>query len=134
MLSPKQLLTAEQKRLLELFNRLPERDRAFAVDFVEFLAGRAREQTDPEPEPQPQPIPRPTQESVVAAMRRLSATYPMLDKGLILHEASALMGSHIMQGRPAPQVIDDLEALFRRHYERSGSSSQAGSHQDPSQP
>lgn len=116
MLSPKQLLSTEQKRLLDLFGRLPERDRAFALSFLEFLGGR---QSAPAAEPPvPEPIPRPEHETVVAAMRRLSSSYSMLDKGQILHEASALMGSHIMQGRAAPEVIDDLEALFRRHYER----------------
>jgi hypothetical protein len=117
MLSPKQLLSTEQKRLLDLFARLSERDRAFALTFLEFLDGR--DSTPVEAQPLPEPIPRPDNESVVAAMRRLSASYPMLDKGQILHEASALMGSHIMQGRAAAEVIDDLEALFRRHYERT---------------
>jgi hypothetical protein len=42
----------------------------------------------------------------------------MLDKSDLLHEASELMTTHLMQGRPAAEVIDELEVVFRRHYER----------------
>jgi hypothetical protein len=66
----------------------------------------------------PRDIPRPHSETVVAAMRRLSQTFHMLDTSALLHEASDLMTAHLMQGRPAAEVIDELEAVFRRHYER----------------
>jgi hypothetical protein len=36
----------------------------------------------------------------------------------MLNETSGLMTEHLMQGRPAPEVIDELEALFRRHYQQ----------------
>jgi len=42
----------------------------------------------------------------------------MLDKAPMLHETSALMSAHILQGRPAQEVIDGLESLFSGHYER----------------
>lgn len=69
----------------------------------------------------PADIPRPESESVVAAIRRLSQTFPMLDKEALLHETSALMTAHLMQGRGAVEVIDELEIVFRRHYERVNS-------------
>lgn len=131
MLSPKQLLSAEQKRLLELFGQLSAREREFALSVLEFLAGRDGESAQSQEPPAPEPIPRPEQETVVAAIRRLSASYPMLDKSLILHEASSLMGAHIMQGRPAPEVIDDLEALFRGRYERLVTVRDGGSDDGP---
>ncbi|MGM0594402.1 MAG: Crp/Fnr family transcriptional regulator [Pseudomonadota bacterium] len=103
------------KRLMAIYARLPEAERKSLLDFAEFLAERC------EPEAlevqQPQPIPRPEQESVVAAMKRLRETYPMLDHAKMLHEASGLMAQHMMQGRPAEAVIDDLEALFRRDFD-----------------
>jgi hypothetical protein len=37
-------------------------------------------------------------------------------------ETSSLMTAHIMRGRPAPDVIDDLEALFERYYRDHSSS------------
>ena len=130
MLSPKQLLSAEQKRLLELFGRLSDSDRGLALAFLELLAGRRSAVDRVGPPPEPEPIPRPANESVVAAIRRLSATYAMLDKSLILHEASSLMGAHIMQGRPAAEVIDELEVLFRRHYDRLAEDPQAATDKD----
>jgi len=63
-------------------------------------------------------IPRSENETIVGAIRRLSASYPMLEKSKLLHEANALMTEHIMQGRDVDAVIDELEALFAKHYEK----------------
>jgi hypothetical protein len=106
-----------EKRLLELFNGLPEAERKSLLDFAEFLAARAGPLPSPHPT-EPLDIPRPEGESVVAAMKRLRETYPMIDHSKMLHEASGLMGEHMMQGRPAPEVIDDLELMFMRYYEK----------------
>ncbi len=106
-----------EKRLLALFERLPEAERNSLLDFAEFLVERAGA-TQPEVAQQPLEIPRPAEESVVAAMKRLRETYPMLDHSKMLHEASGLMAEHMMQGRPAPEVIDELELMFARHYEK----------------
>ena len=107
-------------RLAEIYDRLPEAERKSLLDFAEFLAERAG---DPEPEVAQQPldIPRPEEENVVAAMKRLRETYPMIDHGKLLHECSGLMAEHMMQGRPAPEVIDELEQLFQKHYEKQTS-------------
>lgn len=107
---------APEGRLLELFKALPEAEQRSALDYLEFLAARCppREQVVPEPEP----IPRPEGESVIKAMRRLSASYHMLDKAKMLNETSALMAQHVMQGRPAEEVIDELEVVFEAHYRR----------------
>lgn len=67
---------------------------------------------------QPTLIPRGENETIVGAIRRLSASYPMLEKSKLLHEANALMTEHIMQGRDVDAVIDELEALFAKHYEK----------------
>ncbi len=55
---------------------------------------------------------------MVGAIRRLAESYPMLDRGALLHETSALVSAHVLQGRPAGSVIDELEALFHDHYRR----------------
>ena len=109
-----------EKRLVKLFNSLPESERKSLLDFAEFLAGRAgiQEPSAPPVPQEPLDIPRPEEETVVAAMKRLRESYPMIDHSKMLHEASGLMGEHIMQGRPAPEVIDELEVMFVRYYEK----------------
>ena len=65
----------------------------------------------------PQILPRPDDESVIAAIKRLAKSYPMLDKASMLNETSRLMTEHILQGRASSQVIDDLEAIFKQNYQ-----------------
>lgn len=119
MLPLKANLPPAKRRLLELYDALEERDRATLTALAEYLAGRHAGGVEPlAAVPEPDPIPRPSEESVIAAIRRLSRTYHMLDKSTMLHDTSALMSAHILQGRPATEVIDELEALFLGHYER----------------
>jgi len=119
MLPPKIQLPPEQQRLLKLFRELPEAGRESLLSFAEFLVHREAGSTSPRPAAaEPANIPRPESESVVAAIRRLSSTFPMVDKDALLHEAADLMSAHVVKGRPAVEVIDELEVVFRRHYER----------------
>ena len=55
-------------------------------------------------------------ESVVAAIRRLSTSYPMLDRRRLLNVTSSRMTQHTLHGRPAPEVIDELEQVFAAEY------------------
>ncbi len=120
MLPPKIQLPPEQQRLLKLFKRLGTSEQQSLIDFAEFLSQRTSVTEAAQAAPsEPAEIPRPQSETVVAAMRRLANTYHMLDKNELLHEASDLMSAHILQGRPAEMVIDELESLFRRHYDRN---------------
>jgi hypothetical protein len=41
----------------------------------------------------------------------------MLESERLLDETSSLMMAHTLQGRDAKLVIDELEALFARHYQ-----------------
>nr|WP_242467262.1 Crp/Fnr family transcriptional regulator [Ectothiorhodospira shaposhnikovii] len=107
---------SSERRLRGLYRGLSAADRDTLLAFAEFLAGRAA--AAPISIPAPEPIPRPEEESVIRAMKRLSATYPMLDKARLLNETSQLMTQHVMQGRAAVEVIDELEAVFARHYQR----------------
>lgn len=109
-------MTAEERRLLHLFRALSEGKRAGLLDYAEFLLARAPTEAAPVSQ-MPQDIARPAQESVVKAIKRLRATYPMLDRAKLIHETSALMSQHLMQGRAASEVINDLEALFQTHYQ-----------------
>lgn len=119
MQAPKTRPQAQQKRLLRHFSRLGEQDRAALVAFAEFLATREGAENAASPVPEavlPKRIPRPSQETVIGAIKRLSETYYMLDRSALLTETSSLMSAHIMHGRIAPEVIDDLEALFASYY------------------
>jgi hypothetical protein len=105
-----------EQRLRKLFKQLSEEEQKTLLDFAEFLVTRSvPEETEL---PEPRPIPRPDEESVIKAVKRLSETYFMLDKDHILHETSALVSQHIMQGRDATDVIDELESVFSSHYEK----------------
>ena len=105
----------DAKRLQEIFSGLTPAAAQQLLEFAEFLF--LRHAVVPVPATL-QNIPRPPQESVVKAIKRLAATYPMLDRAKMLHETSALMTQHVVQGRDAISVIDDLEQLFRQHYQR----------------
>ena len=108
-----------EKKLLKIFNRLATPERDMLLNFAEFLAARAQGQAQtaaPFP-PQPIEVPKPDNESVVAAIKRLSASYHMLDDSRLLNDASMLMSQHVMQGRDADEVINELEAIFERYYQ-----------------
>ena len=112
-----------ERRLLEILSGLGEAQADTLLEFAEFLATRQGLTTDPLAEdtgaiPEPENIPRPEKESVVKAIKRLAATYPMLDRSKMLNETSTFMTQHIMQGRDAVEIIDELEVVFRRHYEK----------------
>ncbi|MBL1277212.1 MAG: Crp/Fnr family transcriptional regulator [Ectothiorhodospiraceae bacterium] len=104
-----------EKKILTVFKKLPKPERENLQAFAEFLLSRPTA-LPPEVIPEPQLIPRKENESVVAAIKRLSASYPMLDRPELLNETSTLMTQHIMQGRDINEVIDELEALFARFY------------------
>ncbi|RMG56563.1 MAG: Crp/Fnr family transcriptional regulator [Gammaproteobacteria bacterium] len=103
-----------EQRLLKLFRKLDEEGQGTLLAFAEFLASRKDGEDAPAREPVSEPldIPRPKEESVPAAIRRLAQTYPMINRDSLFHQTSALMAQHVMQGRPAEEVIDELEALF----------------------
>ena len=110
-------MVSREKRLLRLFRALQAAEQDTLLAFAEFLNTQGAAEA-PTELPKPELIPRPDKESVVAAIKRLTKSYPMLDKGRMLNDTSSLMTQHVMQGRPAPAVVDDLEELFRRHYQQ----------------
>lgn len=104
-----------EKKLLNFFRQLATEDAHSLLSYAEFLAARrVPEATEPLAVKH---IERPAEESVIAAIKRLSASYPMLDKDKMLTETSSLMAQHIVQGRAADEVIDELELVFERHYD-----------------
>jgi len=107
-----------EQRLRRILGDLPEEQARALLEYGEFLAARYPKPAYPGT---PLDVPRPEKESVIKAIQRLSATYPMLDRSKMLNETSVLMTQHVMQGRDAVEVIDELEILFRQHYEKFSS-------------
>ncbi|TCK17410.1 hypothetical protein DFR30_0640 [Thiogranum longum] len=118
-----------KKVLLETLEKLSPTDQSAVASFAEFLLGRepgfsfpAQGSTDPvrdEPVeiPEPEHIQAPENERVVAALKRLSKTYPMLGKNKMLGVTSDLMTQHVLHGREASEVIAELERVFQEAYE-----------------
>ncbi len=106
----------QKKQLLQYFEGLDDNRRVALMEYADFLYQRSEKKQLPLSEPQM--TTRPDQESVVGAIKRLSESYAMLDKQAMLHELSGLMAQHMLQGRPASEVIDDIEAAFAAQYQR----------------
>jgi hypothetical protein len=114
-------LETPDQQLLRIFHELPAGEQQMLLAFAEFLGSRRAAAAEmpvdgPLTVPEPERIPRPEQESVVAGLKRLSRTYPMLDKSEMLSATSDLVASHIMQGTDTAAVIDELEMIFDTHY------------------
>ena len=107
-------MTRDGEKLLDLFEKLGTQQQETLLAFAEILIVREGETRCAEP----LRIERPAQETVVMAIRRLVRTYPMLDRRELIAEASRFMAQHALEGRPAAEVIDDLEVTFARHYRK----------------
>jgi len=109
----------QERKLIKLFKSLDTSNKEAFIAFGEFLQSRASGVITDNKDTvvsEPVDIPRPEEESVIKAIKRLSATYPMVDKENILHPISDLMTSHMISGRLAPDVIDDLQEVFLNEY------------------
>ena len=105
-----------EKQLLDFFEQLAPEQQDGLIAFAEFLGGSVPNAVGTASEPVA--IPRPDGERVTMAIRRLVRTYPMLDRRRLMLEASQFMAQHALEGRPAHEVIDELEAVFARHYRK----------------
>ena len=116
-------MKSAQQRLTDLFAGLDAQGQASLLAFAEFLASRGRApaavvETAPVEIPEPEKIERPDGESVVAGLKRLAATYPMLDKSEMLSATSDMVATHIMQGTDPVAAIDQLETIFQEQYDK----------------
>ena len=112
-----QEMKRDEQKLLAIFERLAPEQQDKLIEFAEFLA--VDEAGGAEPiAGEPRTVPRPAQETVTMAIRRLVTTYPMLDRRRLMAEASQFLAEHALHGRAAHEVIDELENVFARHFER----------------
>lgn len=114
-------MKTDDKKLRELFRGLSAADQRTLIRFAEFLVQQAATEADGTVMavfPDPIAIPRPPDESVVKGIKRLTETYPMIDRDKLLHQTSDLMAAHVINGRSASEVIDELEQVFAEHYQQ----------------
>lgn len=110
------------EKLLTCFNQLNSVAQQNLLDYATFLHSREENrvadtnQATQVPD-EPLSIPRPEQETVIAAIKRLSNTYPMLDSDKLLHETAHFMTKHIIHGQEAVEVINELEDFFQQAFE-----------------
>lgn len=104
-------MNADGDRLLRLLERLDPQARRSLVDFAEFLASRM-----PLRRTAPEAAPRIAGETVVQAIKRLNRAYPVLKRHRLIPQVERLLAQHMMENRPATEVIDELEAYFAAEY------------------
>jgi len=105
---------SKDRQLRAALDVLTDEEVASVLNFAQYL--RNRRPVLPKSPLEIADIPRPQDESVIAAIRRLTQTYPMLDRDTVFNEASGLMARHVMQGETSEDTIDQLEALFQSRY------------------
>lgn len=106
----------DAKALADLFNKLDKDQQQSLFDYAEFLQARSGDvQRDIA---RPVEIPKPENESVVGAIKRMKQSYPMIDSMEVFAVASNLMTDHMVKGRDADEVINEIEALFEQTYNK----------------
>lgn len=112
------MVNKTKSRILEILDSLPTQQAEQLLEFAEFM--HQRHGTDQVSQDRLD-IPRPESETVVEAIKRLTKTFPMLDPASLFSETSGFMSESLIGGKPAKEVIDKLEALFRERYEAARS-------------
>ena len=99
---------SEREELIGLVERLDGADRRTLLEFARFLAARRGATRVPARVD----LRRPASETVVQAVKRLNASYPMLERRKLVARVGVLLSTHMAEGRDAAIVIDELEALY----------------------
>jgi hypothetical protein len=116
MSTTKNSKSKSSQQLIKLYEAMDERHRQSLSDFADFLFDRygpALKEILP-----PEDIPRPQQETVVGTIKRLKLTYHMVESMAVFSSASSLMTEHMIKGRDANEVIDEMEKLFADAYQK----------------
>lgn len=105
----------ETSRLLSIFESLNQERKHSLLEYAEFLQSKGDLVTQ---EVAPVvAIDRPDEETVVGAIKRLKLTYPMVESMSVFSASSSLMTEHMINGRDAVEVIDDMEKIFDQAYQ-----------------
>jgi hypothetical protein len=119
---PTQQLTKKERALCKFYKQLGESERETLLSFAEFLSLKQTESESINEKKavlqQPVLIKATENESVVKGIKRLKASYFMIENENLLHEVSALMSEHVMKGVSAQDVILKIEAVFDKFYQQ----------------
>ena len=107
---------SQSANISNIYASLPKDSQKTLLEFALFLQSKAPAVS--QVPSTPLDIPRPEEESVIAGIKRLNKTYPMIDRSMLLNETSNLMMQHMMSGKAAIDVIDEMEALFEQKYQQ----------------
>ena len=117
-------MKAIEKKLLHFYRNMLDEDQHALLRYAEFLSVKKREQQSEQQTEVNVEIDKPEltspkeNESVVGALKRLSESYPMLDKAKMLDQTSILMSDHLVRGRSKEDVIKEFESLFEAQYKK----------------
>jgi len=100
---------AYRARLVALVEQLDEEGRRTLLEYAEFLASRVEV-----PAALERASTGPPGETVLEAVKRLNRDYAELRKGALLQPVGELLSQHLVDARPAEEVIEALEALYAR--------------------
>jgi len=106
----------DARALNKIFDSLDKARQDSLFDFAEFLqskGGLVKTELG-----EPIAIPRPESETVVGAIKRMKESYPMIDSMKVFAVASNLMTDHMVKGRDAMEVIEEIENLFEETYRK----------------
>lgn len=108
------IMSRDTENLIEIFETLDSERQKSLLEFAEFLQSKGDLVVKEVAEPIE--ISRPDNETVVGAIKRLKSTYPMIDSMKVFSSASELMTEHMIKGRDADEVIDEMEKIFEDFY------------------
>lgn len=109
-------MSSKTKSLIKIFESLDAERQTSLLEFAEFLQSKGNLVV--KEVGAPVEIPRPEKETVVGAIKRLKQTYPMIDSMKVFSSASELMTDHMVKGRDAVEVIDEMEKIFEDFYSK----------------
>jgi len=115
LLVPGYDMKTREKKLLKSFQLLNSAQQQTLQDIADFLLARSKGHNALNESPK-QIVPE-ENESVIAALKRHVAMYPMLNRTKMLPETAELINQHVMHGRDKELIIDEIEQIFKRHYQ-----------------
>lgn len=112
-------MSDSKEKLIRIFRKLDATQQTSLLDYAEYLESKlSNKAADSSLSEVREPVFESASESetVIATLKRMRRVYPMLETGDLFHEASALVSSNLMGGRPRLEVIEEIEQLFEKHY------------------
>jgi len=111
-------MKVKEKKLLHFYRDMAAVDQHALLRYAEFLFEQQKAVTVDFEIEAPKITEAAENETVVGALKRLSASYPMLDKSKMLDETSALMSDHLLKGKSKEDVIVEFNLLFEEQYKK----------------